>query len=165
MPLERWRQSKEHTSPGFTWLARRRPPPNHLGTAQKDLLRGQEDFVFSVVFSSRGDRIASGSEDRTVRVWDACAGQCLEVIQEAHDAEAIASGPPQFPLRTISRGHETLVERADSGQLVASLPISLEHVTTHPNGRTWAGASGNHLCIISLEGDPSAPPPEPPGRQ
>ena len=70
--------------------------------------------------------------------------------------------PAQFPLRALSRGVETVVERADGGQAVACFPISLAHITTHPNGRTWAGSSGNHVYIITLEGDPSPPSSEPP---
>ena len=85
--------------------------------------------------------------------------------QGAYDAQAIAAGPTQFPLRALSRGRETLVERADGGQPVAFFPISLKHITTHPNGRCWGGSSGNHVYIITLEGDPSAPRPQPPKQQ
>ena len=66
-----------------------------------------------------------------------------------------------LPLRTESEGQETLVERAECGQPVAFFPISLEYITSDPNGRTWAGSSANHVYIITLEGDPSAPPAEP----
>ena len=130
------------------------------------VLRGHKWGVDSVAFFPGGDRIASGSwVDKTVRVWDAATGECLEVIQGVGDVHAIAGGPPQFPLRAISRGQETLVEPANGGQPVASFPVSFRHITTHPNGRTWAGSSANHIYIITLEGDVPAPQVEPSKQQ
>jgi WD40 repeat protein len=40
-----------------------------------EALRGHEDEVMSVAFSSDGTRIVSGSYDKTIRVWDAATGQ------------------------------------------------------------------------------------------
>ena len=40
-------------------------------------LRGHDDFVDSVCISADGQRIVSGSWDKTVKVWDALSGACL----------------------------------------------------------------------------------------
>jgi len=100
-----------------------------------------------------GTRIASGFTNKTVRVWDAHSGECLEVIQGSGDVRAIASGSQAFPLRAVARGLETVVERADNGKTLGWFPVALQHIVTHPSGRTWAGAVANHLYIITLEGD------------
>ncbi|MBI4517170.1 MAG: hypothetical protein HY699_15295 [Deltaproteobacteria bacterium] len=96
-------------------------------------------------------RVVSGAADQTVRVWHAASGECREVIQGRGDVEAIAAGPSRFPFRALRRGLETVVEDAATAAPVAWFPVPLEHIKTFPNGRTWVGASANHLYIISLE--------------
>jgi WD40 repeat protein len=54
-------------------------------------LRGRTNNVTSVAFSPNGKRIVTGSEDRTVKVWNAQTGQ---------------------EIRTL-RGHTELVEEAE----------------------------------------------------
>src|SRR5205814_4181678 len=44
-------------------------------------LEGHSDSVNSVVFSSDGQRLASASRDRTIKIWDAASGQCLETLE------------------------------------------------------------------------------------
>ena len=43
-------------------------------------LTGHKDVVSCLAASPSGDRIASGSDDRTVKVWDASTGQELRTL-------------------------------------------------------------------------------------
>src|ERR1700755_2534440 len=44
-------------------------------------LEGHSSSVKSVVFSPDGSRVASGSSDNTVRVWDVQTGECQHTLE------------------------------------------------------------------------------------
>jgi WD40 repeat protein len=44
-------------------------------------LQGHRDWVRSVAFSPDGERLASGSSDNTVKLWDIRNGECLNTFQ------------------------------------------------------------------------------------
>ncbi len=78
--LESWREAKQTLSPGFCWVRALRPPPLHLGTAQRIVLRGHESPVTSVSLAPDGRRLASGAYDGTIQLWDAETGKPLRVL-------------------------------------------------------------------------------------
>jgi WD40 repeat protein len=128
--------------------------------AELAVLRGHERLVESVAFSPSGDRIVSGSQDRTVRVWDGQTGQCLKVIPGPGDVYLIAREANESPLRALARGQQTIIEQAGTRQPIAWFPVALPLITTHPDGRNWAGSVGNHVYILTLEGEPEPPDPQ-----
>jgi TIR domain len=57
--LDAWRTNREENDHDFYWVRSLRPPPTHLGTAQRAVLRGHEQGVMSVVLSADGRRISA----------------------------------------------------------------------------------------------------------
>src|SRR5262249_19034600 len=57
-------------------------------------LQGHSDQVVSVTFSPDGTRIASGSNDRTVKVWDVASAEELRTLQgHRAGAQRVAFSP------------------------------------------------------------------------
>src|SRR5207248_1710726 len=64
-------------------------------------LEGHSDSVWSVAFSHDSTRLASASDDKTVKIWDASSGECLQTLEGhsgwvrsvafSHDSTRLAS--------------------------------------------------------------------------
>ena len=70
---------------------------------QLQQLQGHEDYVHSVAFSPDGSKIISGSDDKTIRIWDASTGvemlpplqgheDCVRSVAFSPDGSKIISG-------------------------------------------------------------------------
>jgi WD40 repeat protein len=57
-------------------------------------LKGHIGWVLSVAFSPDGSRLASGSSDRTIKVWDTASGQELRTLKgHSSQVQSVAFSP------------------------------------------------------------------------
>src|SRR5436305_582990 len=88
----------------------------------KHTFTGHEQDIYSLDFASNGRHIASGSGDRTVRVWDIDAGQQVltltiedgvTTVAISPDGQYVAAGSLDKSVRVwdVAAGH--LVERLE----------------------------------------------------
>ena len=113
-------------------------------------LRGHEGWVRSVAYSPDGRRIVSGSEDETVRVWDADSGVELACLR----GHADGSERGVFPRRPPHRQRVVMTRRCGCGMresgVGAGLPPrpygTVDSVAYSPDGRRIVSGSVTRRC-------------------
>src|SRR5262245_63241 len=146
--LERYRPSAESTGEdwrGFEWRHLSQLCPGEVAT-----LRGHLGPVRCLAFSADGRRLATGSQDETVKVWDAVGGRCLLTLNGHTKAVVgVAFGPGR---RLASAGFDGALRLwdAEAGRLLTTIPAAHADgavgVAMSPDGRRLASV-GRDLAL------------------
>ena len=57
-------------------------------------LKGHSGTVFSVAFARNGQRIVTGSDDHTIKVWEAASAEQVAIWNKEEETESKAIEPP-----------------------------------------------------------------------
>ncbi|KAE9403149.1 WD40 repeat-like protein [Gymnopus androsaceus JB14] len=144
-----------------------------------DPLQGHDNWVNSVAFSHDGTRIVSGSQDKTVRIWDATTGAQMgdhplqghddrvHSVAFSHDGTRIVSGSHDdtsriwdaaidLPINNTLTDHIEFLEAHNNWNLSSDGWITLPNC---PYGIIWIPPQfrkllwrPRNLCIISQLG-------------
>ncbi|KAF4222482.1 hypothetical protein CNMCM6457_001372 [Aspergillus fumigatiaffinis] len=143
-----------------------RPAAEDNWSACLQTLEGHSMSVSSVVFSHNSKLVASASDDRTVKIWDATSGYCLQTLEGhsmavssvmfSHDSKLVASASDDRTVKIwdSTSGHclETL-----EGHSISVRSVVFSHdsklLASSSDDRTvkiWDAASGH--CLETLKG-------------
>ncbi|KAG2033939.1 WD40-repeat-containing domain protein [Suillus americanus] len=125
--------------------------------AVQTVLRGHTDYVRSVSFSPDGTHIVTGSDDHTVRLWDAGTGQPLGEPLLGHTSYVTSVSFSPDGTRIVTGSHDHTVRlwdaatRQPSQQCAVSDPSAFSdgHRTIEATTTTKSNTWNNHLILFS----------------
>jgi WD40 repeat protein len=120
---------------------------------------GHGKKVTSVTFSLTTSLVVSGSEDTTVKVWDACTGSLLHTIQ-AHTSgvNSIVFSPNGRLLASASFDDRVRLWLTDTWELHAelkNLPDNDVNVSSHLNELTGGATRSHPVSLVDLTRSPN----------
>ena len=85
-------------------------------------LQGHSCIVNSVSFSPDGTKVASGSNDNTVKLWDVTSGECLQTLEgHSHYVNGVSFSPDGTKVASGSWDKAVKLWDVTSGQCLQTL--------------------------------------------
>ena len=118
-------------------------------------LQGHSDTVYSVSFSPDGTKVASGSRDNTVKLWDVTSGECLQTL-EGHSlyVNSVSFSPDGTKVASGSSDETVKLWDVTSGECLQTLEGHSDYVKSvsfSPDGTKVALGSWDDTIKIWVD--------------
>ena len=156
-------ESKAHTPEAENALHR------SILASRVQLVLHHDAEVWNVIFSPDGKQVATASQDKTAKIWDAATGKLLITLRGHRESvNGIVYSPDGKRIATTSDDHTAKVWDADTGKVLLTLlghanivyriafsPDGSRIVTTSVDGtaKVWDASTGEELLTFSGHGD------------
>lgn len=113
-------------------------------------LRGHESSVWCLVWSPDGTQLASGSMDKTVRIWDVEEGSAVHTLPVDHYVTDVDWSPDGDLLAAAVVKTGLKIWKPATGELFAepAKPTGAMRVSWHPNGEQFAVCTNKGWSLL-----------------
>lgn len=122
-----------------------------MPTVLRSVLPGHADWVQAVAFAPRSHRLATASNDRSIRLWDVDAENALAVMRQEYPANALGFAPDGRTFASASSDGSVYLWDAATGGAIGRYDASsypLFSVVYSPDGKTLAAAGKDRLIYV-----------------
>lgn len=110
-----------------------------------------QSWTRGITFSPDSTRLASGSHDFTVKIWDLRTGQCLHTLQHDNLTGRVAWSPDSHQLASVCFDQNLRIWDTYTGECLHVLQAHTPQVVSvswHPDGHLVACTGGDHTVLV-----------------
>ncbi len=112
----------EYQKPSLVVTEATEPTSYTLPNKVLHTLEGHKSNVLSVAFSPDGKKVASGSKDRTIKLWEVSTGELLQTLKgHRNKVQSVAFSPDGRLLASGSEDNSVKLWNVDTGELIDTL--------------------------------------------